>query len=182
MSYPTVEIKRTSRLADPKGIGQGRMTEGTIVGAFRTFTSFPAGSFGLRSVRTIHLTPGTCFRDGTPVFYLPEAQIDDAGSPNNSVNISCRQIIPGTVAVGPAVSYKTFDTAFAGTPVVVMTPGSPTTGGLDTANLGGTPSAFRVIYSVDSGSFQVGGTPSITGYYEAIGGGSCSLNFLATGP
>ena len=182
MSYPTVEIKRTSRLGKPTGIGQGRMTEGTVVGAFRTFQSIPAGSFGLRSVRTMHLMPGTYFRAGTPVYYLPEAQVDNAGSPNNSVNISCRAIIPGTVAVGPTVSYKTFDTAFAGTPVVVMTPGSPLTGGLDTADLGGTPSAFWIVYSVDSGSFQVGGTPSITAYYEAIGGGSCSMNFLAMGP
>lgn len=164
------------------GMGQGRMTEGTVVGAFRTFQNFPAGSFGLKSIRSIQLMPGSYFRAGSPVCFLPEAQVESPGSVGNSVSISCRQIIAGTVSVGPAPTYKTFDTAFASTPVVVMTPGSPLTGGLDTADLGGTPSAFWVVYSVDTGSFQVAGTPSITAYYEAIGPGSLSLNFLAMGP
>lgn len=182
MSYPTVTINRSSKLEKPTGIGQGRVTEGTIEGAFRTFKNFPCGSFGLRSIRTVLLTPGTYYRAGTPVTYIANAQVESPGSPNNTVSISCRQLIAGTVPVGPTVSYKTFEPAFMGTPVVVMTPGSPTTGGLDTADLGGTPSAYWVIYSVENGSFQVGGTPSITAYFNAIGPGSLSMNFVAMGP
>ncbi len=182
MSYPTVTIKRTARLEHSRGLGRGHMVEGTIVGSFRTFQNFVAGSLGLKSIRSIFLMPGTYFRAGSPVMYVANAQVESAGSPGNSVSISCRQIIAGTVAVGPTPTYKTFDTAFAATPIVVMTPGSPTTGGLNTDDLGGTPSAFWVVYSVDTGSFQVAGTPSITGYYEAIGPGSLSMNFLAMGP
>jgi hypothetical protein len=47
MSYPTVTINRSASLEKPTGIGQGRMIEGTVVGAFRTFKSFPFDTWQL---------------------------------------------------------------------------------------------------------------------------------------
>lgn len=183
MSYPTVTIKRSARLDKATGIAQGRMMEGTIVGAFRTFQTFPAGSFGLKSLRNIILTPGSYYRAGTPVVYLTGAQVASPGSPSNTVNISCRQIIADSTRVGSAQRYVTFNPAFAATPVtVIMTPGSPDAG-LDVAAVsGGTPQGFWIVESVDSGSFSHSGTPTATCYFEAIGPGSLSLNFVAMGP
>lgn len=189
MSYPTVTINRTSKLERPAGIGQGRVSEGTIAGAFRTFNDIPAGSFGLRSVRSIFLTPGTYFRAGTPVVYIANAQVNNAGSPNNTVSISCRQMIAGTCRIGTP-RWETFSPAFAATPVVKVSPGTPQSPGAGTAPLGttdacvgGTPYAWWIVDSVDAGSFQTRGTPTaLTAYYEALGPGSLSLMFTAFGP
>lgn len=190
MSYPTVTINRSSKLEKPTGIGQGRMTEGTVDGAFRTFVNFPAGSFGLKSIRSLFLTPGTPFRAGTPVLFLAEAQVESPGSPNNSVSISCRQLLTDALRIGSA-RYTTFSPAFAATPniIVKISPGTPQSPGAGTAPLGttdglvgGTPYAWWIVDSVDAGSFQHRGTPSTTGYFEAIGPGSVSLMFTAYGP
>lgn len=190
MSYPTVTINRTSKLEKPAGIGQGRVSEGTIAGAFRTFNDFPAGSFGLRSVRSIFLTPGTYYRAGTPVVFMTNAQVNNAGSPNNTVSISCRQMIADTIRIGSA-RYTTISPAFAATVglVVKVCPGTPQSPGAGTAPLGttdglvgGTPYAWWIVDSVDAGSFQTRGTPTTTGYYEALGPGSLTLMFTAFGP
>ena len=190
MSYPTVTINRSSRLEKPTGIGQGRVSEGTIEGAFRTFQSFPAGSFGLKSVRSIMLTPGTYFRAGTPVVFITNAQVDNPGSPGNSVSVSCRELIADSIRIGTA-RYTTISPAFAATVglVVKVSPGSPVSPGAGTAPLGttdglvgGTPYAWWIVDSIDAGSFQTRGTPTTNGYYEAIGPGSLSLMFTAYGP
>ena len=190
MSYPTVTINRSSKLEKPTGIGQGRVTEGTIEGAFRTFKNFPCGSFGLRSIRTVLLTPGTYYRAGTPVTYIANAQVESPGSPNNTVSISCRQLIADSTRIGTP-RYVTISPAFAATVnlVVKVSPGSPVSPGAGTAPLGtvdglvgGTPYAWWIVDSIDAGSFQTRGTPTTNGYYEALGPGSLSLMFTAYGP
>jgi hypothetical protein len=165
------------------------MTEGTIEGAFRTFQSFPAGSFGLRSIRSIQLTPGSYFRAGTPVTFIANAQVNSPGSPGNTVVVSCRQVIADTIRIGTE-RYYTFNPAFAATPVVVkVSPGTPQSPGGGTTPLGtvdglvgGTPYAYWLVESGDAGSAQTRGTPTVTAYLEAIGPGSLSLMFSASGP
>jgi hypothetical protein len=182
MSYPTVTVERSSKLGKPTGIGQGRQVEGTIEGAFRTFQSFPAGSFGLRSVHSIQLTPGSYFRAGTPVTFIPTAQVNSPGSPDNSVVVSCRQVIADTVRCGSTARYVTFTPAFASTPIVILTPGSPVSDTDLSTVSGGTPNGYWIVETVTEGSFSHCGTPTITANYEAIGPGSLSLNFVANGP
>lgn len=182
MSYPTVSVKRTSKIEKAMALGQGRIAEGTIVGSFRTFQSIIAGSFGLKSVRSIHLTPGTPFRAGTPVTFWPEAQVNDPGSPDNRVFVSCRQHIEGEIRIGTP-RYTTFNPAFVATPVVVdISPGSPVAGDLGGALVGGTPFPYWLIHSIAVGSFQHMGTPTVTGYFQAKGPGSTSLYYTAYGP
>jgi len=182
LSYPTVTVKRTSRLEKAMGLGQGRVAEGIITGSFRTFQSIPAGSLGLKSVRTIHLTAGTPYRAGSPVLFHPEAQVNYPGSPDNTVFVSCRQSFSGLTRIGTP-RYVTFNPAFVATPVYVkLTPGSPVAAeGLQNLSVQGSANHW-IIWSIATGSFQHMGTPTVAGYYNAHGPGSLTLYYTAYGP
>ena len=87
----TITIARTGKLEKPMGLGEGRIVEGRIVdsdwGATKTID---AGSLGLKSITSIHLTMGSIFHlagVGTPPMARIKVAAGSYGSYGCKVNI-----------------------------------------------------------------------------------------------
>lgn len=175
----SVTIRRTAKLEKPMGLGQGRITEGTIEGTFRTFERVAAGSLGLKSISNLQIEPGTPYRAGTPISFHTQALVVNPGSVDNYAHVSARMHINQSIRVGTP-RHHSFPVAYRGTPIVLVTPGSPVASDL-IGPTGGTPNAYWRVLSIRKGSFQTQGSPTITAYYESKGPGSIKLMYNAVG-
>jgi len=175
---PTIVISRTGLIEKPKGLGEGRISEGTIsvaYGSLATYQRVRAGSFGLRSLTSLHLTPDISGIPGSPEI-VARAKITSAGSLNNYADIYATATQVGSKNILAAVTYISFGTPFAGSPNVQITRGSPTT----TPAAGS--AAYLFIRRIRSASVAARGTPSGYAYYKAEGPApKVKFNYLAVG-
>jgi len=175
---PTITISRTGLIEKPKGLGEGRISEGTIsiaYGSLATYQRVRAGSLGLRSLTSLHLTPDITGIPGSPEI-TPRAKVTSPGSLNNYADIYANATQTGSANILAAVTYITFGTPFAGSPNVQITRGSPTT----------TPAAgsasYLFIRRIRKGSASARGTPSGYAYYKAQGPApKVKFNYIAVG-
>jgi len=171
----TITIKRVGKLEKPMGLGEGRISEGTLTKDWgTTATTIKAGSLKLRSITNIQLTPGSA------LFANVYARVVSPGSLDNTVRILAELVQRGRFNQDTgAETTTTFDTAFTGSPDIAISPGTPSTG-LQTIYAGSV--LWPYVRRKCRGSFVTYGTPAWGScQYIAIGPGSFPLNYVAIG-
>lgn len=171
----TITIKRVGKLEKPMGLGEGRISEGTLTKDWgTTATAIRAGSLKLRSITNVQLTPGT------PLFANVYARVVEPGSVDNTVRILAELVQRGRFnQTTGAEKTTTFDTAFTGSPDIAISPGTPST---DLTGIYAGSAVFPYIRRKYRGSFVTYGTPGWGScQYIAIGPGSFPLNYVAIG-
>lgn len=171
MPYPSISIYRKAKLEKPMGLGEGRITEGTIEDNWTTEKEIRAGSLGLRAITRVILTPGT------PLDVTVYSRVPSPGSIDNIVKIRSYLRQVGNIRAGTP-RYEVFSVAFEGSPDIALAPGSPLRAYIGSP-VGQTPPRLR---SQRPGSFSHLGSPTFPDtHYIAVGPGSYPLNFIAIG-
>lgn len=165
----SVTIRRTAKLEKPMGLGQGRISEGSISADWGSARTINAKDLGLRSITNLVVTPGT------PLDIEASARVLSVGSIDNKARVAAFLKQKAKIRVGTP-RYYTYDVSFTGSPNLAIQPGSPTasppTGSV----------SFHYIQTQSSGSFKAIATPTFAdSHYIAVGPGSYPLNYIAVG-
>jgi len=166
----TITVKRIGKLEKPMGIGEGRISEGTLTKDWgTTVTEIKAGSLKLRTLSNVLLTPGT------PLEAQIYARVVEPGSLDNTVRIRAALVQRGAIRIGTPRT-TTYDRAFTGSPNIALAPGSPVTSPYSGSY------TFAYVQAQTRTNFTHYGTPTYAdSHYIAIGPGSFPINYIAVG-